>query len=309
MKKKTYHPFNRKRILPWILFIVLVQNIQAQRDVPKMWVSKDVSRNRMDLFTTKKQILDLAIGGQHPDKYFFTIASVKDLIKQIESNYKVTRGQALNVYIAACDNDQDSTSPVGTMKKNQLVIIFAPAIKSKRVYHDIGTYYTINITDYSVHAIPVKDKNAWVGNYINNIVGDKTRGLASTIADSRENYTGQTLSDTRSLSYLYSDFKDFITTEREFQDTSSTEPITGIDLCFAAYPDTGIGCNYYGYPLTDFKNRLLLQFEFTKKRGATDEIFYIDDLGGFENRSRDGLCNKVSLGGDNGQLCPPNCPR
>jgi hypothetical protein len=273
-----------------------------------MWIKKKTSIQRRKAFGSKRDKVNETIHISLPEKYFFPASSINDLIDTLAKYSHSSTDDGVNVIIAAPTAPQTSTSPVGEVKENQPILIFAPAELKGKVFKDLGIYYTINISDFKVHWLPPGDKTMWSDNYIDHIVGDETKGLASTIdPKSSYNKVGGKLSDTRSISYPYSEFNDFIKLEKDFQNSiKPSHEINGIEIWFAAYPDSGIGKNRHDYPTDELRNRLLLMFEFTKKRKLSggNRIFYIDKSKGFKHRPRPSYEEK---GGNNGQLCPPDC--
>jgi hypothetical protein len=112
-------------------------------------------------------------------------------------------------------------------------------------------------------------------------------------------------SDTRSILYSLVALKEAIILEKNYQ--APRNIMTGIQFDFASYPDTGIfDPDKKEYR---FKDRLIVQFEYTKENKVTGnkyEIFYIDTVPGFDRRPNPFA--KAFNTGDKGQLCPPNCP-
>lgn len=280
------------------------------RKIPRMWMSMKVSQEREKNFSKKKMVL----GTGHPSSYSFDTTSFNELIEKLKGEFE-SRDEprnGINVYFAAPDADQNEFSPVGKVNRNQLVLIFAPAeenISGDHYYKDLAgcNYYALNVSNKLVYNITATTKDAWIKNYVDNVIGDQSHGLASTVVDSKENYVGNQLSDTRAISYAFKDFEDFITDERRYQNSLSTNKINGIDIYFAAYSDAGVGCNYNRYDYSWFKRRLLVLFEFTKKVHGLNKPFYINISG----RPHDGICTDLQFfGADNGSLCPPctNCP-
>jgi hypothetical protein len=330
-----------------VLFISFAHYSFGQ-DVPKMWVHKDSSRKRIDLFQSqvfnqgtlsKEIILDKASGNgnHHPLNYFVSMDGFENLMKQIEKIYPNSLPEGsriLKIYIGASPVAQSAGSPYGQVAKNQLILIFAPvSVDEFNYYHDIGAYFVIHLSNYTVSSISTPDKKALTENYVSSIIGNKNKGFVSTIEDSQENYDGTALSDTKAISYYYRDFAEFFRKERSLQDhLTPNNKISGIKICLAAYPNYGIGKNNDFYMETQFKNRLFLIFELTKKNSSGgEEIFYIDDSGGFGNRPHPKAVSMNSMqklninammflleavekqillfnyGADTGQLCPPKC--
>ena len=316
---------NRRKfvIVLLLLLIIFNESIEAQRDIPRMWVSKAHSIERSLWFRfgtlvpgnkSKERILS-RLSENPPGKTLsnkFPVSSFDDLIAKMEADYP-SGFAGLHVYITAFKSSCPGPLNPATTANKELVLVFAPANKTGSYPEDLGNYYVISPDDKLCYNLGGADiKNCWFNNYKTEVVRGR-RGLATTIdSEEKENRAADgRLSDTRSIYYIYKEFKDFIVEERKYQDENTeTNPqgikITDIEMFFGSYPDRGIGDNYYGEDPTKFKNRLIILFEFIRN----GNIFYIDDASDFPGRHKKMILEKKFFGGDNGQLCPPstNCP-
>jgi hypothetical protein len=328
LKSPKLYAMFRKSILSAAVTLFAFQFLYAQqpRPVPVMWVSKQNSQDRITNFGTgsytvggpsKEKILNAIVKGSQPVNYTYPKSSLDKLIDLMNADLPTGQGKGLRVYLAAFDPQKAPASGVmGATADMQLVLIFAPAVSNFKP--DAGTYYIISPRDSKVYSIGVDTQQDWVQRYFNledNVAG----GLASTIKTGvKENRipapAGTDIySDTRCIYYDSAQFVDFIKTERHYQDTNSiTNPshisIDSIEIEFAAYPKGGVGANPNQYPIDSYQNRLVIFFDFRRN----GQLFYIDDAGDFCPRPKpyatfDGKRVAVTSG-DNGQLCPPNCP-
>jgi len=287
------------------------------RKVPFMWVPKEKSVERKLWFRfgklpsglfSKLDILNQATYPiRHPLNYVYDTASFNSLIQMMMDDYGQIDG--LRIYFATHDV---SYEPDGgfidsrIFPDKQLVVIYAPTDGR----NDLGNYYFFGTDKYphqfkrTIAGTTDELKKRWIDKYQTN---EAEAGLQLTLDPmAHENMMGNKLTDTRSISYCFSDFKDFIQSERRYQNNIGSTPmgIDSIEVAFAAYSDAG--AERFPNP-TWFKNRLHIIFEF-KSLGST---FYIDDSKDFQCRLNVGIATSgcATKGGDNGQLCPPyNCP-
>lgn len=300
--------------------------------VPYMWMSKGADANARVGFAkggypevssrSKAQIFNDAIGGAHPAGYVYPVAAIDQLISLVGADNKqhTPQGTGMRVYFAAYHaTDVPTDFQMGSgVKDKQVLLIFCGSTGSGS--DDVSTYYVISPADQRPHKISAAIQQDWCNYYYSNI--NNTGGLASTLEPGHksENQWNGVDFDTRSIYYSMDHLVEYLQLERHYQDTCKAcnpkgEVIDGIGIYFAGYPNTGIGHNPYGEDPTNYKNRLLLVFEFMRGR----RVFHIDDAPGFCDRPPGNQCGQPMVirasfrrsrwfGGDNGQLCPPNCP-
>jgi hypothetical protein len=307
---------NLKKMVLFTTAILYSLVIYAQREVPQMWVSKHYSKARVKMFSkgnypsgapSKEAVLSKAVGGTHPLHYSYPAECFDKLIDLMQIDNSNNKGTGFRVYFGAY---------TGTTLPNQLVLIFTA---SKGLHSpDFGNYYIFGPSDGMPQTIPATIAGGWIANYIN--TEDNPDGLVKTLEPGQpENKvpglstSPSVYSDTRSIYYDSQNFVDFIQNERAYQDSNrisnpSKIKIESIEIDFAAYQRKGIGANPHGIKRQQFKDRLILQFEFVRN----GKIFYIDDAKRFRKRHKPYSffenSNMKMLGGNNGQLCPPNCP-
>lgn len=277
--------------------------------VPAMWVSKSESIKRQKNFkggffsgnNYKYKLLSKKIGKDETRSIFYPIDSIRALFKLMcneNKDYKY-----LNIYIASFNKDYGSNY-FNVNDDKKLTIIFSPA-NDQGI--DLGKFYIID-KDNHPQSISSLIKEKWAENYIK----EKCPVLLSTIdLHAKENYPNNDItnqpSDTRVICYSLHNINRVLQDEVEYQLKNGNKiNVTGIQVNFAAYPDEGICINGVN---NLYKNRLILQFEFTRKKGNKQKVFYIDDQPGFQSRPKDKDptdCN-ILPAFDNGQLCPPTC--
>jgi hypothetical protein len=311
------------------------------RPIPFMWIPKEKSVERTLWFKfgrlsgvteSKEELLTDYVGKTHKAGYSYSLKSFDSLLTLMNSQNPV----GVRVYFGAFDEDHQ---PVGVPIDNntpegQIILIFAPTDASHK---DLNKYYIFGPNNYPYSITPAA-ATTLIGNYQFN-EGSSQNVLAVTVeqnvTENLDNNTNKT-TDTKSILYCYSDFKDFIQLERTYQNNSITYIadslhttavlIDSIAIDFASLPDTGVSTiplpSGLGFGNPAFKNRLHVLYGFTRK-GAP---YYIDDSPDFYTRHQipqattacpDFYDEKILKfrtpfmgggGADNGQLCPPyNC--
>ncbi|MBS1575681.1 MAG: hypothetical protein JST09_10300 [Bacteroidetes bacterium] len=266
-------------------------------------------------------LIDAAGGQNYVNDYVYPMSAFKDLTDKIKSGIMADEVvDSIRIYFAAFnENTSSSLAFMEGISDKQVVFIFAPKFKktSNSAPATERDYFVLSQVNSAANKISVQRKEDWINYYYSEILNTQA-GLNTTIdnADDNNKIDEKTLSDTRSVSYKYSDFTEFLCDEVNYQNTMPNikVKIKKIKICFAAYPITGIGSSP-NYPRDEdnFKNRLIIQFEYIKNNNS----FYIDDAPGFSRRHRTTVLmyNKLSgkkfdidKGFDTGNLCPPNCP-
>jgi hypothetical protein len=299
--------------------------------VPFMWVSAGVDTTARVKFTragypgrstrSKAQIFNSAIAGTHPAGYVYPVAAIDQLISLVQADNRANspKGTGIRVHFAAFHAATTPPGiPMGGVRDKQVVLIFSGSTGATSA--DVPTYYVISLSDYQPHKISAAVMQDWCAYYYSTI--NNAGGLASTLEPGHkgENQFGGADFDTRSIYYQLDHFIEYLQVERHYQDTcKSCNPtgvkIDGIGVYFAAHSNAGIGPNPHGADPAAYKNRLLVLFEFM--RGS--RVFFIDSAPGFCERPPGSQCGQPLViqasfrrsrwgGGDNGQLCPPNCP-
>jgi hypothetical protein len=302
--------------------------------LPLMWVPMQEAKNRKNWFSTtdgsvrsKQAILTTLIGSNQRVSYPFPLQTFNNLITAIQNDNNNQGGNGVRVYFAAYDPTTavQLSFQMGALKKNQLVLLFAPSKGIKQP--DVGTYYALSLQDYQMHSLTANDirimKNIWVQDYISQIDNrtDNT-GLASVVPHTTDNAIPSTspvvYSDTRSIYYDSASFLEFFITEVNYQNSlritaGQTSQIDGIAINFASVSGKGIGNNPFCLPTDFFQNRLIVMYQYL----SSGNEYYIDTVAGFAKRTPQGCSaleermhekfSKVAASGDNGQLCPYNC--
>ncbi len=315
----------RRQIMIAFLYLVLTAplNVFAQdcvvRNIPKMWVSRAISVDGRDAFQTqifgngesKAQVLNRVFKKEHLVVFKYESQQFDRLIKAIKGS---SAPKGIRVYIAAYDPRTTDASMAGKADK-ELLFIFCRS--TGLAGPDEGSYYVFDNSTGDPVIIQPAIKEAWI-NYYESEYSANSKAFLGTIENTAaENNcskcrTGK--SDTKSIYYEFPNFVDFIQTERVYQDACrqinpNGETIDSIAVCFAAQPKTGmLGTT------KEYRNRFYLLFEFCRN----GSFFYIDDTENFDVRVKATFpmtaANKRFLtflprGGDNGQLCPANCPK
>jgi len=309
-------------------FALFSLNTSAQiftRPLPKNWVSKKSSIERKNEFLvgklypspdqkTKAEILHKKVSANQPLQMRYSEKSVTDLMNRISEKYSVNGirkpNQWVNIYITL-----DASVP-------KIVLVFAPAKGDEgepgkiNPPKDLGSYFVIE--NNMCTEILKGDNDNWCKNYFDYVI-DGADGLVSTIDQTdRDNSSGGIYSDTKSEYYAFKDLKEFLIDEPEYQKNHFNNDIWGIEVDFAAYTDKGDANGR-------FKLRFILQFELLPNINGPD-VLYVDDQSNFNrrlkrwikkyNKAENGKAltqttkeEREKVGSNNGQLCPPNCPR
>jgi hypothetical protein len=258
--------------------------------LPKMWVKKKESKDRIKWFLKNKYPKLKLISRSENTSIFFSDNGFRKLITVIKTLSSTNKDfSCLRTYFASF--------------KNSLTLIFRPEDSNHNM---IGTDY-FTYTENGLEKINIID-NPWINNYLLS----ELNALNSTIDNNDpENKEGET----KSITYPISSIEE-LECEMNYQRLHNNINVSGIKVCFASYTNKG---NEAG----KLKKRLHLVFELTRSvHKNRNKIFYIDDQNDFDNRllaTRKSINDKEFkiydsknefLGFDNGQLCPPsaNCP-
>jgi hypothetical protein len=309
-----FMPSNFSHKLTVIFILLTLGQAEAQRCVPLMWVPLGYSQARTTQFSSgtfaspsaqsKEDILNSIIKGTHPLNYTYPIATYTQLVNKLIADDITFKHAGIRLHFAAYDPTHPAPKRIvmtGVMDK-QLLLIFSASDTSAGTKEQ--NFYFIGPNDGVVYTLPDTTVTAWVQHYVD--WDDTPNGLVTTV-DHNDNGNrvppGQAAvyTDTWSIYYDSLSFKDFLITERDYQ-IGMGRNIDHIAMEFAAYTNQG---NYLG----GFKGRMIILYEFI----LNNSIFYIDTTSEFPQRYDNPACPKPldywrKHGGDNGQLCPPNCP-
>lgn len=302
-------------------FTIFSLNATAQlftRPLPKSWTAKADGIERKAWFhlpgiipgsKSKDKIFQDKIQTTDYPHLFYSIGAVEKLLTQFEKT--TIPYNSVNVYITLFTNSANCKTVLPPISTKQIILVFAPAMRSRAGVTDIGKYFIIAPDDnsYEVEKSCMED---WSSNYFKKVV-DGTDGLISTILDAPENKDKYgKLTDTKSIVYPYENFKEFLTTEKDYQDRKFNK-VSGIQVNFSQFTDKGDPDSFN----QEYKYRLILQFEFTRKEGNKDVVFYIDDQKNFLRRlkkTRKKNESGISAYGteeiktfNHGELCPQIC--
>lgn len=304
MKKRYLNLINNRSFLLVIILMILITSIQAQTNniitpppYPQMWVSKLEGQTRRDWFMkgkpapgvkSKYEILKDIIGSSVTDSIICPINNLSDFIDSL------TNIGFIRFYFAQYIISPGGIVPSGFNK--DITLIIAPLLQNKS---ERGDYYNIT-PNGQITLITKPAKLLWVASFENNILPELYQTL---IANDSDNLYGGKYTDTKTTTYSLKNFIEFLDTESTYQ-KSKGNYFTAISIDFCSYPMNGITCN----GKTHYKNRLILQFEYTRKSATSAnsyEVLYIDDEG--ENRIIP-PCKELDIKtSDNGQLCPTYC--
>jgi hypothetical protein len=311
----TYYLKRIKLIIAGLGLFITTFNfyeVSAQKYPPKpnMWVPKADGINRKDNFLnnnsniesdSKYSLLSQKIQEPETASIFYSLKSFQNLLATFETQAKATNQPFgyFRVYIASYFEDSGGYVPKGFNK--HLTLIFAPALSPNS---DVGDYYVIN-PDGTIAKLPKSVKNGWINYY----AIEKLSQLHNTIyKNDPDNQSNNPESDTRSVVYHWANVLQLVDTEANYQIDTNHIALNGIQIDFAAYNDDG---NKNG----KYKNRLIIQFEFTKLNiSGQSEEYYIEDTKDFKFRSNplrpEPNLVEPYITNDNGQLCPPanGCP-
>lgn len=304
-----------------IILMALSLHSTAQlftRQLPKSWTAKADGIERRTWF----HLANLKPGSKSKDKIFqdkiqtadyphlfYPIEAVKDLLTQFEKI--ATPYNSVNVYITLFTNSANCKTALPPISPKQIILVFAPANRTPGGVTDIGKYFMI-APDNKCYEVEKPCMEDWSLNYFKKVV-DGADGLISTILNAPENIGKDgKLTDTKSIVYPYENFKEFLTREKDYQNRKFYT-VTGIQVDFSQFTDKGDGSIN-----ADYKYRLILQFEFTRKdENNKDVVFYIDDEKNFLRRlkkTRKKNESRLSSNGtveimtfNHGELCPQIC--
>ena len=290
--------------------------------LPYMWVSKQESDDRRNMFATGKlsghahsklEVLNIILQTTpHPKSYTLSLVDFHQLMQDIESGAGGSaKVKALRVYFAAYDPKQQPDQPtyVSGFVDKQIVLIFSPTNGS---YKDLGEYYYIG-SDQKSHRFIKNNVDvipSWIKYYQDQEAETALVSTLDPLANRGEYGPDNITTETKSMLYCYEDFKDYIDTERLYLDNNRVTPgapIDAIEIDFASFTSNGYGTGMW------FKNRLHILFEF-KRNGSnvsetTDDPNYNQRLSLPKKTSACIYAKAPFDGGDNSQLCPPyNCP-
>jgi hypothetical protein len=299
-------PSNFSHKLTVIFILLTLGRAEAQRCIPLMWVPMPDSKDRTTQFSqgtfasatapSKDSILNSIIKGTHPLNYTYPIATYAQLVNKLIADDITYKHAGIRLHFAAYDPAHPAPAAItmtGIMNK-QLLLIFT--VSDSTTCKEDGNFYFIGPNDGVVYTLPNTTVTAWVQHYVT--WDDTPTGLVTTVdqSDKKNQVPGQpnVYTDTWSIYYDSTAFKDFLVNETNYQ-IGNGNKIDHIAMDFAAY--TNAGNSYNG-----FKGRMIILYEFIINKA----IFYIDSTSDFPNRQKNQNC--AVHGGDNGQLCPPNCP-
>ncbi len=316
MKKNS----SRFAYLLVITFITLSLQSSAQlftRQLPKSWTAKADGIERKTWF----HLANLKPGSKSKDKIFqdkIQTADYPHLFYPIEVVDKligklgeiVVPYNSINVYITLFTKSVNCKTVLPAINDNQILLVFAPANRINNSVLDIGRYF-IMAPDNTCIEIEKFCMEEWSANYFKKVV-DGADGLISTILNAPENIGKDgKLTDTKSIVYPYENFKEFLTRERDYQNRKFYS-VSGIQVDFSQFTEKGDGSIN-----AEYKYRLILQFEFTRKEGNKDVVFYVDDEKNFLRRLKKTMKrneSRVSPNGtveiktfNHGELCPQIC--
>ncbi len=300
-------------LLILLSFGALKQAIAQTKTPPKlphMWVSQAHGGKRKNHFEkgkthnnkeSKFTYLSRHLGSKETQSILCPKKNMDLFFNSLDSN----KVKFIRIYIAAYNEDSGGMVPANMNK--HLTIVLAPADKDTI---DVDDYYNIS-PDGLIVKIDKEVMQGWVNYYVD----EKMKVLLQTFNGNEEEnrFQGKTPSDTRSILYRMEDFLEFLMAESKYQKTTHGIDMTGIRIDFASHTEEGIpdvaGCPS---PKYKYKNRLILQFEYTQKvENDNYKVFYIR-----ENEGREKQCpfnfrkNQADLvTADNGQICPANCPK
>lgn len=302
------------------LFIILMCITKAEaQPLPHMYVDASTANERRDCFLkgtnsshgSKFQLLANDLNPATETKS--EICKIDPLITFLDSLTNIT---FLRFYFAAYKDSSNCSVIAGADIQKHLTLIIAPAIGNcNRNAIDRGDYYYIK-DDGIISNIDKDCKKDWIDYYENqklNKILSKTIDHSNSDNEDHQHNPNK-YSDTKYVVYYLPYFIEFVKTERDIQ--QHHKPIislTGIEIDFCSFTKQGI-------KLSDgqmhFKDRLSIQFEYlvTDSNGQY-QIARIETTGRTPQKITDpclGLIidnGKHNITGDNGTLCPANCPQ
>ncbi len=288
----------------FILFFV-INNVCAQNDptvrvIPRMWENKRIEKEKKRWFKhgiykdgvdTKYNIL-IKNNGSETQSFVFQ----KEVFQKLLDSVCKLKPPFLRIYFASYD---ERYGPVPYGLDKHLTLLFCPAASDG---NDIGENY-FNVTpDGTIMRINTTTKASWIDYYVKNQLYSLKQTI-DEVTDNRDNH-GE-YSDTKSLLYPIGNIIE-LTEEIGYQKLQNNKNITGIEIDLASYTNQGLSI----YGTLHYKNRLYIQFQFTKQSWLTRKrrFFYIDNTRGFRRRPKPQPLEHIFF--DNGQLCPPasGCP-
>ncbi len=309
--------------LPLVVTLIMLSlNTSAQlftRPLPKSWTAKADGIERKTWFhlpglkpstKSKDRIFQDKIHTTDYPHLFYSIAGVNDLIAKLDKI--AVSFNSINVYITLPTKPVTCATALPPISNDQIILVFAPADRVGETVKDVGNYFIIGPDD-KCYEIEKSCMQEWSSNYFKKVI-DGADGLISTILNIKENKYKGVLTDTRSIAYPYSNIKEFLVNEKDYQGRKFNK-VSGIQVDFAQFTDRGD-------PQSDkveYQYRLILQFEFTRKNEQSkDEVFYIDDQKNFLRRlkktKKEEEKNRASNDGririktfNHGSLCPQVC--
>ncbi|HEY5368916.1 MAG TPA: hypothetical protein VIJ75_07985 [Hanamia sp.] len=314
MKKNYANIIGNRCFLVVVILVISTINLKAQRLLPHMWVAESEGIKRQDWFKegtpatksdSKYNLLRNSLNFDFTHSIICPVKNLRDFIDGIKDpNLNILR-----FYFAEYDNNSGNVVPSAIANDMTLIMVpgSAPDPNPKNLPGTDGKdYYNISpngditlITDKTI-------VEGWINNFNANLMQE----LDKTIKDAPENESNGVPSDTKSCFYRLSDFKEFLDSEIVHQDSIGVS-ITGIQINFCSNDSNGITCNGKSH---FYKDRLILQFEYTHKKGLNNyDVFYIEDNpDDFKHRQKQTpICSTLArhvLTSDNALLCPDNCP-
>jgi hypothetical protein len=273
-----------------VTFFLIMSLVSFGQDTlgakPYMWVPMKTGQERVTLFN-KIKLAKIGRNCGTAQTNHFLLQNFLGFIQYLEETYSEDF-LFMHVYIGICKGQQS----VPTNFSKKLILIFAPA-SSESIQSDLKYYILPTKFDPKnpeKFEITKKEKDAWTTKFVASMPLETIdEGDANNQFPSDTN-TYKTPSDTRYVRYCAGDLHDLIEVKKYY--TSHGYDITADMLGYlGAYSDT-----------SDYKNRILIQFEFLTK---AHKIFYLDTIPGFL-RLPDGASECFGAT-DNGQLCPTYC--
>lgn len=269
--------------------------------VPKMWLPKAISTQRAKDYDPIRKKLFTDGGIIETSSLLYQTGAFRDMLKHFETL------------------SYDSLDVLFAIEKKRLTLIYRPVNKTK-----VLGYYIL--PDGAKAFDPALGKNqitkaeakiltdVYENESSNKSVMTILKGFLDPNDDFNRPYQDPQSNYLNTLSIRYDrEALDEFISEIPYQEGARQEKVTGIKAMFCSVGPSGY--TEGTYPGTH-KNRLMVVFEFTRKKGANDhDIFYIEDTPGFGQRERP-VPNKAIkfgwklalIGMDNGQLCPAHCP-
>lgn len=287
-------------VLVGLLFLIestFAQSTNTPPPYPFMHVmKKDGELRRAWFMNNKYDTLCTTVADKHEtESIICPYSSIYHFIDSIGKDPEITN---ISFVFAAYKEGTIDTFPHALA--DHLTLIVAPLKGKENNIEERGDFYNITSTGRFIK-ISIDSKKQW----INNFVAKKMQVLVPALDQNDVENELNNISDTRYLIYIMKDFKEFLN-EKKHQDDLGTWTTDGIEIDFCAYPDKGILDDKGGI---HYRNRMITQFEYLSLAGTHHNRyvkFYIDE--GNEIRAIQHHPWPKFYTGDNGLLCPANCP-